>query len=143
MDPLTAIGLASNIIAFVDFASELVSSAHEIYKSGALQENVDISSLVTVLSLHVNKLKQATSKSVPTQTERQLQSLASKCADFAEDISKDLKKLQVNPNGTSKTLNSVGAALRTAWKQKGIKEKVDKLNSFRDALQFDILVSFK
>lgn len=42
MDPLTALGLASNIVQFVDFASKLISQSHEIYQSadGALEDNV-------------------------------------------------------------------------------------------------------
>ncbi|KAG4428862.1 hypothetical protein IFR05_015654 [Cadophora sp. M221] len=97
MDHLTAIGLASNIIAFVDFAGKLVSQGHEIYKSasGALQENVDINNIVTDLSLHVNKLKEGNAITAPTQREQQLQSLASKCSILAEEISQKLKKLNV------------------------------------------------
>jgi len=35
MDPFTAIGLATNILAFIDFGTELVSAAKDIYESGS------------------------------------------------------------------------------------------------------------
>ena len=34
LDPFTAIGLAGNIVQFVDYTSKLISSTYEIYKSG-------------------------------------------------------------------------------------------------------------
>ncbi|KAH6721901.1 hypothetical protein BKA61DRAFT_700906 [Leptodontidium sp. MPI-SDFR-AT-0119] len=145
MDPLTAIGLASNIIAFVDFAGKLVSRGHEIYKSasGALQENVDINNIVTDLSLHVNKLKEANTITAPTQKEQQLQSLASKCSILAEEISQKLKKLNVDENAKMRGLRSIGKAFRSSWGKKDLEEMMARLIAFRSEIQFSILVSLK
>jgi hypothetical protein len=33
MDPLTAIGLAGNILAFIDFGTKLAKAAYEVYES--------------------------------------------------------------------------------------------------------------
>src|SRR6266566_2274950 len=53
MDILVAIGLAGNIIQFVDFGGKLISKTAEIYKSstGALVENVDIETATNNLVL--------------------------------------------------------------------------------------------
>ncbi|KAH9220710.1 hypothetical protein DL95DRAFT_477881, partial [Leptodontidium sp. 2 PMI_412] len=141
MDPLTAIGLASNIIAFVDFAGKLVSQGHEIYKSasGALQDNVDINNIVTDLSLHVNKLKEANTITAPTQKEQQLQSLASKCSILAVEISQKLKKLNVDENAKMRGLRSIGKALRSAWGKKDLEDMMARLGTFRSEIQFSIL----
>lgn len=44
MDPLTAFGLAANVLAFVDFAGKLISKGYEIYSSssGVLGENTEV-----------------------------------------------------------------------------------------------------
>ena len=35
MDPFTAIGLASNILSFIDFSAQLINGAQEIYDSAS------------------------------------------------------------------------------------------------------------
>ncbi|KAH7357079.1 hypothetical protein BKA65DRAFT_220909 [Rhexocercosporidium sp. MPI-PUGE-AT-0058] len=145
MDPLTAIGLASNIISFVEFVSKLISQGHEIYRStsGTSQENIDINILVTDLSFHVNKLKEVNTITCSTQKEQQLQSLASKCSILAEDISQKLNKLNVDENSKMRGLRSIGKALRSAWGKKDLDEMVKKLGAFRSELQLSILISLK
>lgn len=45
MDPLSSLGVAGNVIQFIDFGIKLVSRFKQIYRSadGALQENNDLS----------------------------------------------------------------------------------------------------
>ena len=47
MDPLTALGLASNIVHFVDFTSKLISTTQKLYvsSSGAKDEYLELESL--------------------------------------------------------------------------------------------------
>lgn len=35
MDPLTAFGLASNVVSFVSFASDLIKTSFEVYSSAS------------------------------------------------------------------------------------------------------------
>ena len=44
MDPLTALGLASNIVQFVDYSSKLISTTRKIYNSasGAKEEYIEL-----------------------------------------------------------------------------------------------------
>jgi len=59
MDPLNAIGLASNILSFIDFGAELVSKGLEIYKStsGLTEEIRSTKDTVTELRRFVFKLQ--------------------------------------------------------------------------------------
>lgn len=45
MDPLSSLGVAGNVIQFVDFGIKLVARFNQIYRSadGALQKNNDLS----------------------------------------------------------------------------------------------------
>jgi hypothetical protein len=47
MDPLTALGLAANIIQFVDFAAKLISAGSHIHKTGTSQSEIDLGSVRT------------------------------------------------------------------------------------------------
>lgn len=148
MDPLTAIGLASNIIGFVDFAGKLISQGYEIYKSasGTTKENEDIEALIEDLSFHLDELGKG-ENAVPAAAvtpqdfrDQKLRELAAKCATFAEEILTSLEKLKKEPNAKFKGFNSFGKALRSAWGKKGMEEKVAKLEKFRSELEFTILV---
>jgi len=57
MDPLTALGLAANIIQFVDFASKLLSTGQELYQSGASAPNLELSLVADDVLLLCTKLK--------------------------------------------------------------------------------------
>jgi hypothetical protein len=54
LDPLTALGVASHIVQFVDFTVKLISKSHEIYNStdGALIANKDLEAIAA----HLNRL---------------------------------------------------------------------------------------
>jgi hypothetical protein len=47
MDPLTAVGLAGNIVQFVDFTGKLISATQKLYvsESGANAENLELEGL--------------------------------------------------------------------------------------------------
>jgi hypothetical protein len=47
MDPLFALGLLSDIVQFVEFASKLVSKAHSLYKSVSDEEPLELATLST------------------------------------------------------------------------------------------------
>ena len=51
MDPLTAVGFAANILAFIDFSWNVVKESYEIYQSatGATQENTHIETVISDL----------------------------------------------------------------------------------------------
>jgi hypothetical protein len=44
MDPISILGLAANILQFIDYGTQLLSGTQEIYRSatGASSENIEI-----------------------------------------------------------------------------------------------------
>ena len=82
MDPLSALGLASNIIQFVQFAAKLISESQEAYESidGLSQRHSDLEGIaVDLLNLQQQLLKDASCRAPgakPSAAEAQLQSLA-------------------------------------------------------------------
>ena len=52
MDPFTAIGLASNILSFIDFSAQLINGAREIYDStsGTTEDNKSREAIVSEMN---------------------------------------------------------------------------------------------
>ena len=72
MDPLTALGLAANIVQFVDFTSKLISQSHEIYRSadGALEDHVALENVANNLSKLSDELKKEREEALAPERER-------------------------------------------------------------------------
>ena len=51
MEPLTALGLAANVLQFIDFTSKLVSAGLRIHEAGKSQLELDLGLVVEDLSL--------------------------------------------------------------------------------------------
>ena len=91
LDPLTAIGLASAIVQFVDFGSKLIKGGSEIYKSvdGALAENSELEDITTKIhQLNGNILSPVSMNSgqLPTLDEEALTELAESCRTIAGEL---------------------------------------------------------
>lgn len=59
MDPLTALGLAANAIQFVEFTSQLLSTAQEIHHAGASNAVLDLELISNDMSRLDTNLKEA------------------------------------------------------------------------------------
>lgn len=124
MDPVSAIGLASAIIAFIDFSWNLVAGTWEIYHSpgGAAAENArledvtdDLDSLLKALEADVL---------VKTRAERNIQRLAENCKEDA----KTLKALLEEMKAPGKR-RLFWESLKAKWKSILNKEEVVQLKS--------------
>ncbi|KAL9082858.1 MAG: hypothetical protein Q9165_008757 [Trypethelium subeluteriae] len=124
MDPLSAIGLAGNIIAFVEFTSKLVSGAYEIYLSTArmMDEHADLARLIEDVHAMTRRLDYRAGPAV-TDDETALISLAKKCRTLSEDLIRALKRLQ-----TKQPMSKL-ESFRVAWRatrEKGNLESLEK-----------------
>lgn len=145
MEALVAIGLASNIISFIDFGSKVINQGYEIHQSttGATQDNIDTETLINDLSYHLEKLEVNDSITVLNESDQNLQNLASECANVARKIQRKLDKVKTNRNARNKHYESFAKAFRGVWEKRSLDEQRQKLEGFRDQLQFEILLSLK
>lgn len=118
MDPLTAIGFAGNIVAFVDFTAKLLNAAHTLYVStaGTTAENLELELLGDHLQLLAAKAS-STSQLVSfskglSQEDAALFDLAAQCDDLANQLMSLLNGLKVQ--GRHKKWKSFYQALRSA-----------------------------
>jgi hypothetical protein len=104
MAGLAALGLASNVVQFVDFGLKLFSEAHELYKStqGSRNEDLELESITLDLKRLAQNLH-STAKPSPghsrprklSEDEATLQKLAIGCEELANELLKLLDDLKV------------------------------------------------
>ena len=127
MDPLTAIGLASNILSFVDFSAKVVSSAIDIYvsPSGLTQENCSSEAIVAEMRHFASKLQPPDDARL-TGEEKALCRLAKECDDLAKQIIALIEKLR--PKHQKSRSASVLAGLKSKWydaERRKLEERLD------------------
>jgi N-terminal domain on NACHT_NTPase and P-loop NTPases len=140
IDPLAALGLAGNIVQFVDFSYNLLCESKALYDSrtGATADNVLIETIATDLSLLNARL---TAPSAPGAIPDPIRSLASQCKDVARDLLDVIDNIKVK--GSHKRWKSFIQALRTVWKKEEIEALVRRMESLRSEMQFRLQIMMR
>lgn len=128
MDPISAIGLASSILTFVDFSWKLVQGTLEIYHSpdGTSDENARLEHVIADLDLMAESLQ--TNVSVRTKAERNIKDLAEDCREDSQALLGLLSEMKVP--GKRRTL---WRSLQAKWASILKKDKATELkNRLRD-----------
>ncbi|KAK8001105.1 hypothetical protein PG991_013327 [Apiospora marii] len=130
MEALAAIGLASNVIGFVELGFKLVDMAKDIHKSsvGSTEEDASYLRMVTALKASVGKLSAPKDESSSEQ-EVAIYSTASECADIARQLCRLLEKTRVT--GRASWVEVAKATFQSLKKKK---EKEDLINRLDHAL---------
>jgi hypothetical protein len=145
MDPISALSVATGVVAFVDFTGKLVSRLFEVNGSVKGQPS------------HVVGVKEAATElvTITSQAERKLGELGSNYPRFSDAISRlreecvaaetqlsaSLKKLTVNSSSKlSLSGSSTYVAIRSVWSEKEIKEWENKLDRIRNQVVVNVLI---
>lgn len=137
MDPLTAIGLASSIVQFIDYSTKLIHGAKEIYGSatGATEENQrleNVTAEMQTLSLKLLPRQDAQQ----TEDERALSRLAAECKILSDQILVLLKSIK--PKDLNSKRQSVWAALKSKWNEREKQELEERLKNCRSQLELQL-----
>jgi len=113
MDPLTAIGLAANILAFIDFGAKVISTAKDIHDcaTGVTREDEARKNVAKEMKFFASKLLPPPDSQLDIQ-ERVLSRLTADCHALSERILAFYEKIQL------KDSHSKGQAFRAAVKSK-------------------------
>ncbi|KAF7507109.1 hypothetical protein GJ744_010922 [Endocarpon pusillum] len=111
MDPMLALGLASNLAQFIDFGLKATSKAREIQKSGSgvTDENADLEFIVKDL------------------------------VDVNAKLNTSIGSESFKPEGRRTKWKSARKALKTLWGREAVEEMKSRLLGFRDQLQVHML----
>lgn len=134
MDPLTAIGLAGNILAFIDFSYKVISGANKVLSnsSGMTSENESLTVLVVDLNLVTQKL--STDITAQTENERQLCALAANCYKLSEELKHIIASLKLGDR------QSKWDGLKVKWRSMRKEKDVDSIERRLNGYQSQILI---
>lgn len=138
MDPFSALGLASNVVQFIDFGSKLISESHDIYKSasGSSTGNIELELIYTDLNELTNGLQNPvlSSRQSLSADEAALSQLASSCYTVATELLTVVNALKVDKNNNHRKWRSFRQAIKSVWKQSDIDSLQRRLVDFRAQL---------
>ncbi|KAF5699804.1 hypothetical protein FGLOB1_11166 [Fusarium globosum] len=140
LDPVTAIGLASSIVAFVDFSAKLVKGSIEIYQAsdGTLTENRNSQAVAGAMERFAARLV----IQQPSQLfgeEKELVDLAKNCHVVCLELLNLLGRIK--PKDLSSKRQSLWAALKNRFHEGERKELENRLDTYRR--QLELHMSFK
>jgi N-terminal domain on NACHT_NTPase and P-loop NTPases len=142
LDPFTAIGLAGNIMQFVDVSYKLFSQTQETYHSvsGATKEIGNIAFVAQHLRELCTSLSTASQnsqlRSTSSPSDDKLRDLAKECAIAAAELVEVLDRLKAkDPNSK---LSSFRSVLITLWKKNKIVDMETRLNTYRSQLNLQL-----
>lgn len=132
MDPITAIGLASSILTFVDFATQIVIGTFEVYTSatGTTDENARIDTIISDLRDVTDDLDSSLVGN--TKHEKALRRLASKCETLSDELLRILKDLAVA--GGNSTWKSLKVIMKSMRKEKKVVKMEKQIGEYRSEI---------
>jgi hypothetical protein len=136
VDPFTAVGVAGNIVQFLDFACKLFSEARELNKSitGQSTAHQEIESACNYLNKFSGQLSTSLFNSNPqnlTSGEKAIVELAASCRSTSNELLDVVQKLQVRQNTNHRSYQSFLQAMRGVWKKSKIEELQRRLDDHR------------
>jgi hypothetical protein len=152
MEALAAIGLTGNVLQFIQYAAQLLSTGTEIYRSstGSSQKNHELENIYEKLSNFTSTLLgQETaghlsggrgSPNDPQGTTNHahisaLIDLSRDCKDVCDQLLEMIQKLKVK-DGRFRRFRSFRAALEAAWDGNRIAELESRLDRFQKVILF-------
>ena len=138
MDPITALGIAGNVVQFIDFGLKAVSKARKIHASstGSLVENVNLTFLAEDIAVVTAKLSIVTGSG-----NGNLDDICKRCVEAANELLGALKRMHAS--GEKSKWRSARQALNAMWGRAKVEELRRKLEMWRDEIQFHVLVDLK
>jgi hypothetical protein len=140
LDLITALGVAGNVVQFIDFGLKATSKAREIHRSvdGTLEENIDLEVVTGDLAAVAQKLA---THGVATSSSDGLDDICQRCSEAAIELLTALEGFKVS--GQKSRVKSARKALKAIWGKRRVDGMRTRLEGYRDEIQFHVLVELK
>ena len=150
MDPLSALGLASNIVQLVQFVGAVISDSHEVCSSadGALQRNSMLEEVAQNLA-EMNSELMRSQRSMSSwfmslsPAERQLKNLCEECDVVSRELLAKLDTLKVRSRSRYKRWDSFRQALKSMWNEGELRALEKRLEGIRTRLDTNLLICLR
>jgi ankyrin repeat protein len=151
LDPLSALGLAGNLVQVIQFSYDIVSEGNKIYKdaSGVLTQNKaieevssDLANLTENLKTKQEEWRVAHGRSSLDAEEILLRNLCDRCVEVAFELQIQLNKLKAK-EGRTKRLRSYKQALIAIWRKDEVEELEKRLKRYQKELDTRVLIGIR
>ncbi len=148
LDPLTALGLAANVVQFLGFAGSMVMNSAQLYRSanGTLSEDADLtivtSDLVELNTRLKRSLRRGNDLSAAAEDEKPLEDLISGCVAVAQELLTVLNRLKVQ-GIRFRTWKAIRKGVRSVLKKHELESVQNRLALYRQELELNLLVSMR
>lgn len=157
MEATAALGIAGNIVQFIDFSQKLCKTISQIYKSATgTTKHINktevlvnsFSSSLDVLSADLSKYCAHLSSAVPEdassndQVGDQMQALVKNCREVAVELQRRLDSVKMKGQQSGKR-KAMLVAVKAMWKEEEFQDVEQTLIRFRKELQWIVLVSLR
>jgi ankyrin repeat protein len=151
LDPLTALGLAGNLIQVIQFSYDIVSEGNKIYEDAGdvLGQNktaeevaTDLSELTQNLKAKQEEWRVAHGRTALEPDETRLRNLCDRCIEVAYELQIQLNKLKAK-DGRGKRLRSYKQALVSVWRKDAIEEIAERLKRYQQELDTRVLLGIR
>ena len=144
MEPLTTLGLVSNIVQLVNAAIDAAKVCHEIYKQGASVEDRRIAYTTDQLHQCYTALSNSLASQQalpPSQNDIDLADLSAKCCQSSQTLHDELKALEINCGGGHR--EAVTKFILKKRKASKIQKLKDELNEYQGTLDTKVLANLR
>jgi hypothetical protein len=139
MDPVSAIGVASSVITFVELAYSFLSAVYSVYDNGQLVEH-DTLQTVSINMREISSQLILEKQSSQRQEDVTIVSLATQCHQLAADMARRLSKTR---GGKGKIMSSIKVAIKIMCSKDDIARLQKSLDGCRAQLHLQLTVSSK
>lgn len=151
LDPLTALGLASNIVQLITFTGSIISKSNEIANSaqGGTVENLELEAITANLQTLSSQIitprphhdEGGRESASVRQATTQLRELCEGCSEISQELLEVIR--QIGGRKRSKNWSSFRQALLSVWKEKKIEALSKRLERYRRQIDTALLVSLR
>lgn len=151
LNPLTALGLAGNLIQVIQFSYDIVSEGNKIYNdaSGIVTQNKateevasDLAKLTEALKAKQDEWRVAHGRTALEPDEILLRNLCDKCVEVAFELQIQLDKLKAK-EGSGKRLRSYKAALVSVWRKDQVEEIAQRLERYQREVDTRVIIGIR
>ncbi|OAQ64867.1 P-loop containing nucleoside triphosphate hydrolase [Pochonia chlamydosporia 170] len=137
MDPASAIGVASGILAFITVSIKVVKAGREVYHSigDGGQENISRETIITEMTEFMNTLPAAGDRQL-VREDQSLAELVGECRKIAEELLKMLQKMKAKDDKS--TFSKLRAAIRQVSSQSELEGLEKRLDYCRGQLELHL-----
>lgn len=148
MEAAAALGIAGNVVQFLDFSQKLSKTILEIWKStkgiAKSSEHTEIAAQTFLESLDCVSNDLCEYRGFLSQQNNgngPIQSVIDGCRELADDLINHIDKLRVT--GQPRKWKSIAAAMKTLWQEQELLVLEGKLSKLRNELETRVLFSLR